>query len=258
MAVAIPAQGSAAVLGAGRPPAEPTPWAYTALGDSLATGVGAQQGYVLRYREHVEADTGASIALSNLGVNGWTSGDLLSALTATPTFREAVASAQLLTWSIGGNDLLAARLRYKLSACGGPDNQSCLRGAVATFKQNWDAIVAQILALQNPGGATLRSIDIYNSYVSADAIADTWPDDGGLTDLEVLKPYLDEVNAHISTTLASNDIGYAAVYAAFNGPDGDEDPAARGYIAPDGLHPNDAGHAVIAELLRSLGLPEVP
>ena len=43
------------------------------------------------------------------------------------------------------------------------------------------------------------------------------------------------------------------MYLAFNGPDGDEDPHDKGYIAADGLHANDTGYAVLAGLLRDLG-----
>ena len=35
--------------------------------------------------------------------------------------------------------------------------------------------------------------------------------------------------------------------------DGTQDPVAQGLIATDGLHPNDAGHKVIADQLRALG-----
>jgi lysophospholipase L1-like esterase len=34
-------------------------WDYVALGDSLAAGVGARRGYVPRYAEHLQRETGA-------------------------------------------------------------------------------------------------------------------------------------------------------------------------------------------------------
>jgi len=36
-------------------------WQYVALGDSLADGVLAQQGYVERYASYVNLDTGANV-----------------------------------------------------------------------------------------------------------------------------------------------------------------------------------------------------
>jgi lysophospholipase L1-like esterase len=95
-------------------------------------------------------------------------------------------------------------------------------------------------------------MDIYNPYVNEDRAADTWAGDAG-NDFVVLKPYLDEVNAHIAFTAAAYNFGFAPVYRSFNGLDGDEDPSDKGLLAFDGFHPNTAGHALIAQLLRSLG-----
>ncbi|MBA3754014.1 MAG: hypothetical protein H0X01_07750, partial [Nitrospira sp.] len=80
--------------------------------------------------------------------------------------------------------------------------------------------------------------------------------DGGLNDFQVIKPYLDDANKHILITAAANSIPCARVYQAFNGPNGDEDAGGKGYLSvydPSGVHPNDAGHKVIADLFRDLG-----
>jgi len=55
---------------------EPAPGAlsYVALGDSLATGYGADRGYVDRYADLLRAGTGAKVEVRNLGVKGLTSG----------------------------------------------------------------------------------------------------------------------------------------------------------------------------------------
>jgi hypothetical protein len=45
----------------------------------------------------------------------------------------------------------------------------------------------------------------------------------------------------------------ARVYQDLNGPNGDQDPGDKGYLAADGFHNNDAGARRIAELLRQLG-----
>lgn len=220
-----------------------TSWDYAALGDSLATGVGALQGYVPRYADHLEQDNAVSVDLTNLGQNGWTSSDLLDALQNSRRFRQTVSGGEVVTWNIGGNDLMDARDDYKAGTCGGDDNQDCLRATVATFKSNWDAIIVEILSLRSTSDTIIRTMDIYNPYVNEDKA------DG---DFEVLKPYIDDVNNHIATTATNNNIPYAQVYLAFNGPNGDEDPEDKGYLSLDGVHPNDTGHAVIAQLLRDL------
>src|SRR5688500_6979430 len=75
-------------------------WQYTALGDSLAAGTGdAQGGYVPRYRDHIQTDTGHPVTLIDRGVPGWTSDDLLDALRHDPTMRAQVAGSQVVTFN---------------------------------------------------------------------------------------------------------------------------------------------------------------
>jgi lysophospholipase L1-like esterase len=66
-----------------------------------------------------------------------------------------------------------------------------------------------------------------------------------------VEPYLDQVNQHIASSAKANGIPMAQVHLAFNGPNGDLDPVALGLIAIDGIHPNDTGHKVMADALRT-------
>ena len=231
--------------GTGKTGSGPGPtWQYAALGDSLAAGALAQEGYVPRYATYVNSDTGANINTINLGVPGWHSGDLLDALQNDPIFRGQVSNAQLVTWDIGGNDLANAHDHFVQKTCGGLDNQDCLRSAVSTFESNWDSIVVELLTLRDPSKTILRTMDIYNPFVASDMNAGIF---------NTLEPYLDEVNNHIHANAQANNIPVAAVHQAFNGADGTQDPGTLGLIAADGFHPNDAGHKVIADQLRMLG-----
>jgi lysophospholipase L1-like esterase len=233
--------------------AAPASWDYVALGDSLATGFGAFTGYVPRYEAHIETDTGVAVTRTNLGRNGWTSSQLLSALRSDPTFRRAIREAEIVTWNIGGNDLRAARNSYKKGTCGGADNQDCLEASVTKLETNWDAITTEVLELRSTGNTIVRTMDIYNPYVRTDIVSDTWQDDGGMNDFQVFNSYVYRANLHIATTSNSAGVPYAKVHLAFNGPYGYEDPKSKGYLSFDGLHPNNTGHRVIAGELRKLG-----
>jgi len=232
--------------GSERPPTgSGSTWDYVALGDSLAFGVGANQaGYVPRYRDHIVADTGHQVELTNLGVPGWTSTDLFDAVRNEQRFRDAISEAEVVTWDIGGNDMLAARTRYLNGTCGGSDNQDCLRETVARFRTNWDGIMAEIKSLRSAGSTILRTMDIYNPFVAALKASG---------DFDELKPYLEQVNAHIAQSAQANQVPVARVYEAFNGPNGEADAAAKGYISNDLLHPDDDGYRAMGELLRALG-----
>ncbi|HUK42992.1 MAG TPA: GDSL-type esterase/lipase family protein [Candidatus Bathyarchaeia archaeon] len=219
-------------------------WDYTALGDSLAAGLIAEEGYVGRYASYVNIDTGANVDTTNLGVPGWTSGDLLNSLQTDPIFRNQITGALVVTWDIGGNDLNNAHSAYTQRNCGGTDDQDCLRNTVATFEQNWSAIITQLTALRSTSNTIIRTMDIYNPYVASDMQV-------GIFD--ITEPYLDEVNNYIHSTATAAGIPVANVHQAFNGADGTTDPGTLGLLAADGFHPNDAGHKVIADQLRALG-----
>lgn len=219
-------------------------WQYTAVGDSLAVGVlDTQGGYVVRYRGYLQTDNDRQVTLTNLGQNGWHSDELLNALRNDVAFRSAVSAANVVTFDIGGNDLLHAIDLFRQGTCGGDDNQDCMRAAVANFGPNWDAIVQEIFNLRDPKQTIIRTMDIYNPFVTQEMVSGTFP---------IVKGYLDQVDAHIASSAAANGIPMARVYEAFNGPNGDQDPVAKGYMSVDGIHPNDAGHKVIADLLRDL------
>ena len=203
----------------------PVFWDYVALGDSLAVGVGAQRGYAARYAAYITADTGARIDLANLGRSGQTSSQLLHALRNDSAMRQAVGTAEVITFNIGINDLGHAGEAYENGACGGSDNQECLRAAVESFKGNWDAVIAELLSLRSTEDAVIRTAGIgYTPRVD-----------------KIFEPYVEKVNRHIAATASNHDIPYAQPYL-------DEE-----YMSPDGVHPNDRGYEVIADQLRELG-----
>ena len=200
-------------------------WDYVALGDSLAVGIGARSGYVDRYASHIRTDTGARVNVVNLGQSGQTSSQLLHALRSDPSMHRALSGAEVITFNIGINDLGHAGEAYRNGTCGGDNNDECLRTAVATFEENWDAVIAELLSLRSTGDTIIRTAGIgYTPRVD-----------------EVFKPYLEQVNRHVATTAANNDIPYAQQYLG------------KEYISPDGVHPNDNGYEVIADQLRKLG-----
>jgi lysophospholipase L1-like esterase len=219
-------------------------WSYVALGDSLAAGVIAQRGYVPRYAAYVNADTAKQIRVTNMGVSGWRSSDLLDALRNDANLRAAIQNAQVITFDIGGNDLLHANGLFLEQSCGGSDNLECFRTSVAQFRSNWDAIIAEIVALQRPDTAVIRTMNIYNPFVIVQKAAGTF---------DVLRPFLDDINAHIAQSAAANNIRMADIYSAFNGSEHDQDAALKGWMSFDGVHPDDDGHEAIAQTLRGLG-----
>lgn len=224
------------------------PITYVALGDSLATGVGATTSYVEEFADSLRTDTGVDVTVTNLAIDGWTSEDLLASLRDDAGVRDAVAGADLVTLDIGGNDVLHALPAYLTDTCGGDDNLQCLRDAATTFATRWDDILDELLALRDGAPAGILTLDLYQPFVGDERLAD---------DLDTLRPTLDAVNAAINDAAAARGIPVAQVHAAFHGEDGTADPTASYLISVDGLHPSNAGHRLIADALLALD-PGVP
>ncbi len=204
---------------------ETASWDYVALGDSLAAGVGAERGYVDRYAAHLRNDTGARVRVSNFGVSGQTSSELLDALRGDESMRRAIEGAEVVTFNIGINDLGHAGAAYEEGTCGGEDGEECLREAVEAVKANWDAITSELLGLRSTGDTIIRTPGLgYTPRAEDD-----------------LQHYVSEVNRHIASTTRSKAVPYVEI------------PAGEIGMSPDGVHPNDAGYATIADRLRGLG-----
>lgn len=80
-----------------------------ALGDSLTAGTGDNtgKGYVGRVREKLEKETGKPVfVLNNLAIPGYKSDQLLADLALKKT-QDALAQADIILLTIGGNDIFA-------------------------------------------------------------------------------------------------------------------------------------------------------
>lgn len=208
-----------------------TPLHYVALGDSLASGLNGRPSYVDIYRRLLERRTGRTVRLTNLGRPGWSSGQLLDALRNDSRFRDAVSSADVVTWDIGGNDILRAAFESVAGACRGGAIR-CLQDARQNFTRNWDAIVDELHALTSGHEVQLQTFDLYTPFVELPGV----PRDEALAELA-------RMNETIRASSKRSNIDVAAVREAFAS--GGHEPL----IAADGVHPTAAGHSVIARLL---------
>jgi lysophospholipase L1-like esterase len=221
--------------------------AYLAIGDSLAYGVGASDpstaGYVaLVYGALADSQRydQSGLELVNLGVPGARSADLLA---AGGQLESAIAQieerreddnpndVEVISVDIGGNDLLA--LVAPDSPClEGASVEPC-RAAFGEVLSTIDANLGEVLARLREAApeAVIVVVDLYNPY-------------SGTGDLRepIAEVGVGQVNGVIGAVAADPDlrITTASLFQLFAG---------RGtqWIAPDGIHPNDSGHRVIAE-----------
>lgn len=180
--------------------------------------------------------------IHDYGIPGATAGEILDALRTHDDLRSALSHADLVTYQTGINDFFRARTSYVAGSCGGADNQDCLRSMVQQFDANWDALVSEIARIAPH--AAKRTMNIYYSTIRYDT-------DHG--DAGTLNGYVTQINQHIAANPGAPLVDAHEIY---NGPGGDQDPAAKGYLLADAVHPDWLGHLVIANFLDAMGYAE--
>lgn len=236
--------------------------AYIALGDSLAFGVGASdlasKGYVALVHEWLQRSDAyreRGLDLINLSVPGATSADLLlpegqleRALAEIQSRNNSSTEddVEIITIDIGGNDLL--NLLPQASTCSsdpqGEECQKLLGPVLESLRDNLNQVVQELRKAAPQ--AEMVILDLYNPYSgTGDALEST-------ADMAVQR-----VNEVLREVALQPDLEarLASVYELFRG-------RGKQWIAEDGIHPNDEGHAVLAEAVlaalegRAPSLPE--
>lgn len=202
---------------------------YTAIGDSLTTGFGALpgNGFVPVYRRMAEVRLRDFVAYTNLGVNGMTSAELDQRISRSQAYRQGLREAEIITISIGGNDLIrAARATRAFAAAPVSFKQS-----LQECKDNLSSIMGKIYGLKAGSSSPyiIRIVGLYNPYPQISAATD----------------WVQQFNRH-AAQYSNYVCGFANIYPAFAGNE-------RDLLSLDHLHPNGKGYRVIAEQLNALG-----
>lgn len=266
---------------------------YVALGDSISTGYGLTDSDACFTRQIAASK---SYALKSHAVDGATSSTLLAKL-SDPAVAADVASADVITITIGGNDLMGALYLYLANqynetngtALSAADIQNALMGKHETIEQTTILIFASSVlsdfpqsaeassALQQLGtnltasiaaikkanpDVTLIVANQYNPYSYAAKNVNPLFANAVNKIVEAFETGITALNATIATM--SLQLGYdvADVSSAFKF--AEENPCNASFaslpINPD-FHPNAYGHSLIANVILPLlpdTDPEVP
>jgi lysophospholipase L1-like esterase len=216
---------------------------YTALGNSIAFGVGASfnvndtenhgYGYVYYFRDFLSTIFPCT-NLINRAQPGFTSSNLLQQLQNNdPVTRQAVKKADLITINIGGNDLLEC-LSQPPSTLG-----TCLSTTVATFAQNWTLILKEIRKSIR-SHAEIFVMTVYN------------PVRGDDPRFRIIEPFIQQMNQVIKANRFMFHYTVVDVHADFLGQFTDTTQwkvcVWTLFCTSQNPHPTDAGHLEIARL----------
>jgi hypothetical protein len=243
---AVPPAPTSTAPPAPTPTVEMPEWDYVAMGESITFET------VSRYAEILEQDLGVQIDLHDWQAPSEHSSNLLKKLRRDELLRRDIREAEVITFLIPLGVIAGAMRTFELGepgACGGIDNQDCLREAFATYMADTDAIMAEIVSLCSPSEALIRVQDTWQLKVRETQATGSF---------EMFNQYWREANAHVIQVATSYHIPVARVYGAFMGPDGVQDPRDFGLLQSDGLHPTLEGSALVAELFRELGYEYAP
>jgi acyl-CoA thioesterase I len=209
-----PASGAAA-------PGEPV---VVTLGDSVPAGTACDcDPFPTTYANKFHAVS------ENLAVPGYTSADVLSQI---PGVRSRLAEADEVVLMIGANDLAAAF-----------DADTSLTDAADTMRRN---VTASIKAIDDVRDVHVLVLGYWNVVQDGRVAEDSYGPSGVQRSVTATRYANDGLRAAAKDT----DATFISTDAAFHGPDGSQDPT--DLLAPDGDHPNAAGHAAIAALLPPL------
>lgn len=226
---------------------------YLIFGDSITTGYGLADK-AMRFATLISKNLG--IAERNYGVDGATSADLLAKINSSDEIKRAIAGAEFISVSIGGNDLLD-KYKYILPQALGldvTDHSAEIDATYAAFDKNLRAIFAAIREQNHDCKVYIQTL--YNPY-------------GDLTVMDrynagtLLDPYIVRLNNIIRTRAAEKNCAVVDVAAALNGNKACFSTASNisaqdiwalmngtlDYTKFD-FHPSAVGHAEIAKLLE--------
>ena len=213
------------------------------LGDSLPGALGCGcTGYVELYGKAAASALAAVVPVTNLATNdGVDSGQLLARIRSDQTYRQALASADLITLQIGFNDW---------RTCNWPGDDACWANGTTGVEQNLTAMLEEIWTLRDGKSTALRVLTYPNMWIGAVPS----PEPPFLGDSAFQSYYagrLSELNTRICRVAETNEAVCVDLVKAFNGPAGNAAP--NGLIGPDSKHPTAAGHELIAKTLDAVG-----
>ena len=210
-----------------------TPLVYVALGDS-SPKIGSSEGrpYPVRLKALLDPLLPGGVTLYNQADPGTVTADWLPGATDFEQARGAVASADLITLTLGGNDMQNAVSGGSIANAPAVINQAI---------QNLKVILAGLREV-NPTADLV--VTVYPNYSKADVWLQYVPS----SMIDMLRAAMETAVKKMRTELASVDgVLIGDVY-------GELQAADMNLFMYDALHVNDLGHAVYAQVIfRALG-----
>ena len=235
------------------------------LGDSIAIpkmGCGACTGFDELYASYLGMTTGRAVDLRNEARPEARIESLQSVLDSDTAIQVTIAAADIVVVSIG----------YNNGAPWGPDDPchvkevatdadlvpailamtpQCITDTIEKYRGELDAVYGRVAALaagRPQVRITFGVFDNIRNNPGGDGTLPGVPADRMRPAMELFVSIFDRWNAMDCEVATDHGFVCADLRHAFNGPDGNTSVGAL--TAPDWVHPNEAGQAVMAKLLE--------
>jgi hypothetical protein len=225
----------------------PDQWELVWFSDSAAWGVASDWARTIERKLDVQVEVFDYIAYGSGGA-----ANLLERIESTPTLQEQIAGAEVVviyaaTQSSGiprrAEAVCMSRSRDRPASAGRLSQEE-----LKPYRDILTKIYDRVFQLRGGEPTIVRALDLYVPVIADWRKAGIYR--GCTAGWEAAADTHRQVAAGFGVPMAS-------LYDAFNGPNHNRDPVARGLIGPDGVHTSTKGQALILATLDALGYEPV-
>lgn len=208
----------------------------TALGDSVPYGTACQcipyPRLTMRDISHIGRHAATT---KNDAIPGYTSANMLAEVEYDRSVRRDIVHSQAVTIEVGANDVAHS------AKCG--NDVTCYESRLPTVRQNLDRTIYCLWLLTERHPVTLVLLDYWNVWLGGKYAAAH-----GAAYVNASHQVTAKVSDLVRSVAGSADASWVDLQTAFRGPDHDADETQ--FLAPDGDHPNAAGHQRISQAIE--------
>ena len=226
-------------------------WRLVVISESSGWGLGTA------FASQIEKDIGVKVTLEEFAIGNLSAGDVLHELNARPSIPELQGlSSALMEADVVllfpspmtslGHDAYQSFERCFGDAVGIP--VPCASEASEKYTTDLEAIWAKIFELRSGKPTILRALDDATPFIKR------WNEN---QIFDVCTGCWECYSAAAHRAADAFHIPFLSRYDIYNGVKHNEDPAQKGYIGSDGIHPNGLAQQHTAELLSKLGYEPV-